>query len=174
MASRNNLEEINFQPYVDAVKSGKIYWNIFVKTMEDLSYSDFYRLKCLNAVLPTELTISCSDIDKLKYLNILLLNELKNFIQRQQNLFENEHVVSEDSELNDEIISKEISNNCNIQTLITGENDIKKEILSNYENELSVLEDSNVNDEIILQETSTDIDIQTSITEEDEKNQFGR
>ena len=55
MASRNNSEEINFQPYIDTVKNGKIPWNIFVKTMEDLSYTDINRLKCLNAVLLMEL-----------------------------------------------------------------------------------------------------------------------
>ena len=69
MASRNNSEEINFQPYIDTVKNGEIPWNIFVKTMEDLSYTDINRLKCLNAVLLMELSMSHSDMDRLKYLN---------------------------------------------------------------------------------------------------------
>ena len=84
MASRNNSEEINFQPYIDTVKNGEIPWNIFVKTMEDLSYSDIKRLKCLNAVLLLELTMSHSDMDRLKYLNKILLKELKTISFREK------------------------------------------------------------------------------------------
>ena len=131
MASRNNSEEINFQPYIDTVKNGKIPWNIFVKTMEDLSYTDINRLKCLNAVLLMELSMSHSDMDRLKYLNKILLTELMNFLQRD-NDSQNEHFDLEDSGTNlyeetFESILNETSNNSDIQTLITGETEIKKE-----------------------------------------------
>ena len=125
MASRNNFEKIDFQPYVDTVKNGIIPWNIFVKTMEDLSYSDIKRLKYLNAVLLNELTISYSDLEKLKYINILLLTQFKDCIER-----ENYHnPVFEESNLNDETILKETSNGGDIHTLISGENEVKKENL---------------------------------------------
>ena len=131
MASSNNSEEINFQPYIDTVKNGEIPWNIFVKTMEDLSYTDINRLKCLNAVLLLELTMSHSDMDRLKYLNKILLTELMNFLQRD-NDSQNEHFDLEDSGTNldeetFEPILNETSNDSGIQTLITGKNEIKIE-----------------------------------------------
>ena len=60
--------KINFQPYVDAVKQKEMTWNIFQGLVEDFSYSDVYRLKILNAILLTELTIDYSDLDRLKYI----------------------------------------------------------------------------------------------------------
>ena len=32
--------QINFQPYVDEMKKKKLTWNIFVKLMKDIFYSD--------------------------------------------------------------------------------------------------------------------------------------
>ena len=54
----NNSEEINFQLYVDLVKQNKLHWNIFINVMQDISYSDINRLKILNAILLSELTIA--------------------------------------------------------------------------------------------------------------------
>ena len=81
---KNNSEEINFQHYVDAAKQNKIDWNIFIDLMQDLSYSDIDRLRNLNAILLTELTMNQSNMDKFKYLNGLLLTEFKKYIQRNQ------------------------------------------------------------------------------------------
>ena len=53
--------------------------------MKDLSYSDRDRLRRLNAILVTELTMNFSDIEKLRYLNAILLTEFKNFIQKENN-----------------------------------------------------------------------------------------
>ena len=49
----------------DMVKQKKIPWHVFVTLMEDLSYSDVNRLKYLNAILLTELTISYTVMDQL-------------------------------------------------------------------------------------------------------------
>ena len=107
--SKNKSEEINFQTYVDEVTDGKIRWNIFVNLMKDLSYSDIDRLKILNAILLTELTINCSDMDRLKYLNEILLRELKNFIQKfedsdvhgqiEESQFTTDHDLNHSSEI---------------------------------------------------------------------------
>ena len=65
---KNTSEEINFQPCLDSVKQRKIPWNKFEKFMKDLTtYLDCERLKKLNAILLTELTIYYSDLDRLKY-----------------------------------------------------------------------------------------------------------
>ena len=80
--SNKTSGKINFQRYVDAVKQKEMTWNIFQGLVEDFSHSDVYRLKILNAILLTELTIDYSDLDRLKYLNIILLSEFKNYIQR--------------------------------------------------------------------------------------------
>ena len=88
--SKNKSEEINFQTYINEVTDGKIRWNIFLNLMKDLSYSDIDRLKKLNTILLTELTINFSDMDRLKYLNEILLKELKNFIQ---NLEKSKHLL---------------------------------------------------------------------------------
>ena len=69
----NNLEEINFKQYVDGVKENKLSWNFFIAIIQDFSYSDINRLRHLNAILLTELTINHSDMEKLKYLNQILL-----------------------------------------------------------------------------------------------------
>ena len=75
-------QEFNFQFYFNLVKQKEIAWHVFVKLMEDLSYSDVDRLKYLNANLLTELTISHSDMDQLKYLNVILMNKFKDSIKR--------------------------------------------------------------------------------------------
>ena len=56
-------QEFNFQFYFNLVKQKEIAWHVFVKLMEDLSYSDVQRLKYLNAILLTEVTVSYSDIE---------------------------------------------------------------------------------------------------------------
>ena len=71
MASKNTAQHLNFQYYVDKVKQKKIPWSVFMKLMEDLSYSDVNRLKYLNAILLTEVTVSYSDIERLKYLSVI-------------------------------------------------------------------------------------------------------
>ena len=73
-------QEVNFQFYF---KQKEITWHGFVKLMEDLSYSDVNRLKYLNAILLTELTVSNSDMDRLRYLNVILMNKFKESIQNQ-------------------------------------------------------------------------------------------
>ena len=76
----------NFQYYVDSVKHKKIHWNVFEKLMEDLSHSDMNRLKYLNAILLTELTVSYSDMDRMKYLNVILMTKFKDSIQIEGNI----------------------------------------------------------------------------------------
>ena len=66
--SNKTSGKINFQRYVDAVKQKEMTWNIFQGLVEDFSHSDVYRLKILNAILLTELTIDYSDLDRLKYI----------------------------------------------------------------------------------------------------------
>ena len=65
----NKSDEINFQQYVDGVKKNKLSWQFFIAVMQDLSYSDIKRLRIVNAILMTELTMNYSDMDKQKYLN---------------------------------------------------------------------------------------------------------
>ena len=84
--AKKNSEAINFQHYIDALKQKKIHWHIFIDLIQDFSYSDLKRLRILNAILLTELTMDYSDIDKLKYLNVLLLSEFKKHILRENGL----------------------------------------------------------------------------------------
>ena len=86
--AKNNFDEINFQHYVDAVKQKRIDWNMFIDFIQDLSYSDRNRLRILNAILLTELTVNFSDLDKFKYLNVILLREFKNHIQKEHTTLE--------------------------------------------------------------------------------------
>ena len=115
--AKNNSEEINFQHYVDAVKQNKIHWNIFEDLMQDLSYSDIDRLRILNAILLTELTMNYSDMDRMKYLNEILLIQFKNHIQKDQKFeierdqnceksiesHSNVHEETDDEEIKDEL-----------------------------------------------------------------------
>ena len=87
--TKNNSKEINFQHYVEAVKSQEMTWNIFIELIEDLSYSDIKRLKIFNAILLMELTMDYSDLDRLKYLNVILLNQFKKSIQKKNSKIEN-------------------------------------------------------------------------------------
>ena len=68
-----NYEEINFKTFVDGGKQKEISWKFFTTLMHNLSYSDIKKLRKLNAILLTELTMNYSDIDKMKYLNEILL-----------------------------------------------------------------------------------------------------
>ena len=67
--AKNKSEEINFQQYVDSVKQKQIPRNIFINLLQDISNSDADRLRKLNAILLTELTLKHSNTEKLKYLN---------------------------------------------------------------------------------------------------------
>ena len=80
--AKNNLEGINFQQYVDGVKERKHSWKFFISVMQDLTYHNIHRLKNLNNILLTELTLNYSDIDKLKYLNGILMIQFKNLLQK--------------------------------------------------------------------------------------------
>ena len=60
--AKNKSEEINFQQYVDSVKQKQIPWNIFINLLQDISNSD--RLRKLNAILLTELTLNYSNTKK--------------------------------------------------------------------------------------------------------------
>ena len=93
MASKYISHDLSFQYYIDTVKQKKIPWNVFAKFMEDLSYSDVNRLKHLNAILLTELTVSHSVMERLVYLNVILMTKFKDSIQIEDNveLSENEH-----------------------------------------------------------------------------------
>ena len=81
MASKHTSQDLSFQYYIDTVKQKKIPWNVFTKFMEDLSYSDVNRLKHLNAILLTELTVSHSVMERLVYLNVILMTKFKESIQ---------------------------------------------------------------------------------------------
>ena len=92
--AKNNSEEFDFHYFVGAVKQKKIRWHIFVGLIQDFSYSDLKRLRTLNAILLTDLTMNHSDMDKLKYLNVLLLSEFKLKHNLGENGLElNEHVI---------------------------------------------------------------------------------
>ena len=114
----------NFQYFVDMVKQNKIPWHVFVTLMKDLSYSDVNRLKYLNAILLTELTVSYSDMDRLKYLNVILMNKFKDAIQTEDNVELSDLEVSNNSiidhDLNDETI-KEITSENEIGTRNEGQ-----------------------------------------------------
>ena len=118
MESKQTSEDFNFQYYVDMAKQKKIDWHVFVKLIQDFSYSDISRLKYVNAILLTKLTDSYSDMDRLKYLNVILMNRFKDLIQIEFNV----EVISENDNfevvkiLNDETI-KERSSDSEIQIL---------------------------------------------------------
>ena len=112
----NKSDEINFQQYVDGVKERKLSWQFFIAVMQDLSYSDIKRLRILNAILMTELTMNYSDMDKQKYLNEILLIQFKNHIQREyydfemseNNQFENSQNSNVDQISNEETFEETI------------------------------------------------------------------
>ena len=129
MASRHTSQDFNFQYYVDRVKQKEMHWHVFVKLMEDLLYSDVKRLKYLNAILLTELTVSYSVMDQLKYLNVILMGKFKDFIQIDDVIEVSGNTNLEvDHDLNDEKI-KELSSDGEIQ--ISGRR--KNEIQENFD-----------------------------------------
>ena len=95
--SQNNPEVINFQYYIGLVKQNKLRWNTFMDVLQDLSYPDMDRLKNLNALLLTELTMNYSNLDRMKYLNGILLIQFKNHIEREQNFETIQNEVCEKS-----------------------------------------------------------------------------
>ena len=186
----NNSEEINFQPYIDSVKQRKIPWNIFEKFMKDFTnYLDSNRLKKLNAILLTELTMNYSDLDRLKYLNIILLAALKNSIESEDLIenseSENKNLMdsinsSSDSDFNEEIIK---DNESEIQIM-----EIKNQEISRYdESNLEITEskdrnledsmnqssESELDEEIIKEnESGTQIQIMESKNQEEKNSEY--
>ena len=129
MASRHTSQDFNFQYYVDRVKQKEMHWHVFVKLVEDLSYLDVKRLKYLNAILLTELTVSYSVMDQLKYLNVILMGKFKDFIQIDDVIEVSRNTNLEvDHDLNDKEI-KELSSDGEIQ--ISGRR--KNEIQENFD-----------------------------------------
>ena len=150
--AKNKSEEINFQQYVDSVKQKQIPWNIFINLLQDISNSDADRLRKLNAILLTELTLKHSNTEKLKYLNDILLSQFKNYIENTSYIetTENENLeeIQEskwDQDVNEEeVTSKEKSRDSDIHIPIKNkiENNIvtlfKEEILECNPSETSV------------------------------------
>ena len=176
---KKTSEEINFQPYLDSLKQRKIPWNKFEKFMKDLtSHFDCERLKKLNVILLTELTIHYSDLDRLKYLNVILMAELKNYIENKYN-FENAESVNEkneetqDSPINpefkDEIIKEnENESDSEIQIMIGKNQEEDNPQYDLYENEQ--LEDIQDSTSIIGFELSEEIIKENEIQIMDGKN----
>ena len=154
--------------------------------MEDLSYSDLNRLKYLNAILLTELTVSHSDMERMKYLNMILMTKFKDFIQIDDNVGMSENEDLEvNHDLNDET-TKEISSDSEIQILNVSENEIQEEFHSpineesKYDSfdqpfsqvgdlkELVQAVDHDFNDETI-KEIPSDSEIHISIVSENER-----
>ena len=126
-------QKVNFQFYFNLVKQKEIAWHGFVKLMEDLSYSDVNRLKYLNAILLTELTVSNSDMDRLRYLNVILMNKFKESIQTSDD-FE----MSENTNLEDSIVDHDLNEENTIITISKNDNfeEEIREISSESENEI--------------------------------------
>ena len=172
--SKNISEEINFQSYVDEVKHGNIHWKLFVNFMKDLSYSDMDRLRQLNKILVTELTMNFSDIEKLRDLNIILLAKFKNFIQKKNDFeigdynksnTENSQFVI-DHDLNDERIIKETITNNEIQESKFEENEEIENLDAFDEGENSEFDQSIPNTKYLnskIEETQRDCEIQASL-----------
>ena len=70
-------------------------------------FEDCERLKKLNAILLTELTIYYSDLDTLKYLNVILMAELKNYIENKYNFENTDSVNEKNEEIQDSSINPE-------------------------------------------------------------------
>ena len=124
---KNNHHEISFQLHIDALREQKISWNTFVKLMEEFFFLDMDRLKYLNALILTELTISYSDMERSRYLNAILMKELKNLIEKENVSETTENVDSNDSssidhDLNDQTIKEETSNDSEIDMSSLKEN----------------------------------------------------
>ena len=102
--AKSNSDEINIQLYVDGVKQKTLSWKFFSHLMQDLSYSDIYRLRKLNAILLAELTMNYSDLEKSKYLNGILLIQFKNYILE---MAENDHFEELQESYEDQISNEE-------------------------------------------------------------------
>ena len=154
--AKNNSEEINFQQYVDGVKQKKISWKFFTAFIQDLSYSDINRLRKLNAMLLTELTMNYSDMDKFKYLNKILLIQFKNHIEREyadcetseDDCLEECQESNVDQILNEET-TEEIPMDENIQMQIIV-NEIKDDLMSPCKEEIIEFNTSKTNQKIFL------------------------
>ena len=107
--AKNKSEEINFQQYVDSVKQKQIPWNIFINLLQDISNSDADRLRKLNAILLTELTMNYSNTEKLKYLNEILLSQFKNHIENKNHIemTENENLEDLQDSNSDQFVNEE-------------------------------------------------------------------
>ena len=107
--AKNKSEEINFQQYVDSVKQKQIPWNIFINLLQDISNSDADRLRKLNAILLTELTMNYSNTEKLKYLNEILLSQFKNHIENKNHIemTENENLEDLQDSNSDQFVTEE-------------------------------------------------------------------
>ena len=109
---KTNSREISFQLHIEALKEQKIPWNTFANLMEEFIYSDMDRLKHLNAMILTELTVSYSDMERSRYLNAILLKELKNLIEKEyvseitENVDSNDDSFSNDYDLNVQTITQ--------------------------------------------------------------------
>ena len=121
--AKNKSEEINFQQYVDSVKQKQIPWNIFINLLQDISNSDADRLRKLNAILLTELTLNHSNTEKLKYLNGISLSQFKNYIENTSYIetTENENLeeIQEskwDQDVNEEEVTSKV-NHCLVEIL---------------------------------------------------------
>ena len=177
--AKNNAEEINFQHYVDGVKQKKLSWNFFIDFVQDLSYSDINRLRKLNAILLTELTMNYSKIEKYKYLNGILLTQFKNYIQRDLEITEKDQRLEEsnvDQILNEEIFDESLEETIN--ELSSNEEGkikvIKEEIQTDYDFEMAekdhcYLQGSNVDH--ILNEESFDVETFEEMSEEITENE---
>ena len=161
----NKSDEINFQQYVDGVKERKLSWQFFIAVMQDLSYSDIKRLRIVNAILMTELTMNYSDMDKQKYLNEILLIQFKNHIQREYYDFE----MSENNQF-------ENSQNSNVDQISNEETfeETIKETMANEDNQLPIGHENNylnfLRKEEIIEHNPTEINPQHAdfeITEND-------
>ena len=151
----NNLEDINFQLYVDGLKQKKISWNFFLHFIQDLSYSDIDRLRILNAILLAELTMNYSDIEKMKYLNGILLIQFKNYIFAL--LAENDQVVEDLQESYEDQISNEETFEETTEEILTDEdiqmpilNEIKDDLTSSCKEEIVECNPSETNPKIFL------------------------
>ena len=107
--AKNKSEEINFQQYVDSVKQKEIPWNIFINLIQDISNSDADRLRKLNAILVTELTMNYSNTEKLKYLNEILLSQFKYYIENMSytEMTENENLEDLQDSNSDQVVNKQ-------------------------------------------------------------------
>ena len=151
----NNLEDINFQLYVDGLKQKKISWNFFLHFIQDLSYSDIDRLRILNAILLAELTMNYSDIEKMKYLNGILLIQFKNYIFAL--LAENDQVVEDLQESYVDQISNEETFEETTEEILKDEdiqmpilNEIKDDLTSSCKEEIVECNPSETNPKIFL------------------------